>query len=308
MPKFGQSMSESVFYLFGRDPKSGEIKGPYGTGFFVCRDPDHPRTPLHVYAVSNWHVVCGDAGASIIRVNTRDRKSRLIELDPGEWTVPKDGDDLIAVDITDHVDSASDDIIGLEEDVFITPEVVKEFQIGTGEDIFMSGLFASHHGGNRNVPVIRFGNIAMMASEAAPVELETGGELPCYLVDTRSRSGFSGSPVFAFRLLGSDLTHLPYGFAKDAPGAGLIIGDEREYFWGLLGIHCGQYWDRVQVRTKRPWGRAESAGKNIQEGDELLIHSGMTIVIPAWRISQLLDQGDFEMKRKQREKDWEPKG
>jgi hypothetical protein len=79
----------------------------------------------------------------------------------------------------------------------------------------MCGLFVSHPGGERNVPVVRFGNLSMMATEAAPVELETGVYRACFLMDTRSRGGFSGSPVFPYRGPGGDLTGMLSGWKRD---------------------------------------------------------------------------------------------
>jgi len=124
------------------------------------------------------------AGASIIRVNTRNGKSRFIEYGPEEWHSPSNGDDLAVIDVSEKLDLVLDDVTGLYEDIFITPEAIKAFSIGIGEDAFMCGLFASHHGGERNVPVARFGNLSMMATDAAPVDLATGKRLACFLMVT----------------------------------------------------------------------------------------------------------------------------
>jgi hypothetical protein len=299
VPKIRRALPESVFYLFKLDPKSGKRRGPFGTGFFVIRPG---LGEPHIYGITNWHVA-RQQGASIVRVNTRDGKSRFIELDPSEWECPKDNDDLAAVDLTERM-KPEDDLLCLFEDMFITPEIIKDFDIGVGDDVFMCGLFASHHGGERNVPVARFGNISMMANSQAPIELETRAELPCHLVDTRSRSGFSGSPVFAYRISGTDLELIPYGWKRDMGKGGMVqIDSPKGRFWGLLGIHCGQFWDTVEVRTARR--KTEASGDPIKEGDKLLIQSGMTIVIPAWRIKQLLDLEVFEVARKKRDAELE---
>lgn len=301
MPKLG-SMSESVFYLFGLDPKTGKVRGPDGTGFFIARQANTRNSYVHIYAVTNRHLAAD--GASIIRVNTAgEKKSRLVKFEPIDWHYPDDGDDLAAIDVTDYIDPGVDNVIALYEDVFITPEIIKEFQIDQGDDTFMCGLFASHDGGLRNVPVQRFGNISLMPTADAPVRLQnTGAKLPCYLVDTRSRSGFSGSPVFSFRTRQSDINGLPYGWDRGAKANLNPIIPRNDFYWGLLGIHCGQFWDPVEVR-KEP---SESNASTIQDGDTIFIQSGMTIVIPAWRISHLLDSEEFELARKKREKEWEP--
>jgi hypothetical protein len=204
MPRIRQAAVDATFYLFRRNPQTGAIDGPWGTGFFVIRSSKIPTGHPHFYAVTNWHVAI-DAGASIIRVNTHDGKSRFIDYHPDEWKCPQTGDDLAAIDVTTELDPGNDQMIGLFEDMFVTQKEFESFSIGLGEDTFMCGLFTSHHGGERNVPVVRFGNLSMLATEAAPVELDAGASVPCHLVDTRSRAGFSGSPVFVFRGVGSDL-------------------------------------------------------------------------------------------------------
>jgi len=129
------------------------------------------------------------------------------------------------------------------------------------------------------------------------MELETKAKRPCYLVDTRSRGGFSGSPVFVYRQGQADLSWLPYGQFRPAD---LLTTRATDYFWGLLGIHCGQFWDKVEARkVKKPMPKGEH--EPIKEGDKLLIQSGVTIVVPAQRISILLDSEVFAMARRKRE-------
>ena len=303
MPRIRHALPEAVFYLFRLNPKETDkdgkplIDGPWGTGFVVMRGSRHPSGKPHVYGITNWHVAM-DLGASIIRVNTNDGKSRFIDLDPSDWIKAKDGDDLCAVDISEKIDLATDQLIGLYEDMFITPLVVERHNIGLGEDTFMCGLFASHHGGERNVPMARFGNIAMMASKDAPIELETQAMRPCYLVDTRSRGGFSGSPVFAYRMgQYSETNWVAYGEFRPAD---LLTTLATDYFWGLLGIHCGQFWDQVEARKVK---KKKTEHDPIMAGDKLLIQSGVTIVIPSHRISILLDSEAFAVARKKREFD-----
>jgi hypothetical protein len=71
-------------------------------------------------------------------------------------------------------------------------------------------------------------------------------------------------------------------------------------FIGLFGIHCGQYYDQVEVRVGAP-KRRERQGDPIHEGDKLFIQSGMTIVVPVWRITELLNLEVFETVRQERE-------
>jgi hypothetical protein len=77
---------------------------------------------------------------------------------------------------------------------------------------------------------------------------------------------------------------------------------------GLLGIHCCQFWENVEVRkveVRKETVAPERKGDPILEGDRLKIPSSMTIVMPAWRIVELLDSEPLEMARKEREKVWQ---
>jgi len=77
----------------------------------------------------------------------------------------------------------------------IAPTVRHERDIGLGDETFAIGLFRSHYGQQRNMPVIRVGNIAAMPEE--PIAAKYGKDfIEGYLVEMRSIAGLSGSPVF----------------------------------------------------------------------------------------------------------------
>ena len=204
MPTLRKELNDSVFYLYGRDPKTGKIVGPHGTGFLIARAGNTEWSTAHYYAISNWHVAV-QGGASIIRFNTKDGGFRHLECDPSDWLFMPDSDDIAAVDITADIREA-DQIFVQPEESFLTPDIIQEYEIGFGEDVFIVGMFAGHHGGDRNIPAARFGNLSMLANSDAPIKLENGSYRPSHLVDMRSRGGFSGSPVFIYRVPATDLS------------------------------------------------------------------------------------------------------
>jgi len=67
-------------------------------------------------------------------------------------------------------------------------------RIGIGEEVFITGLFTSHFGKKKNIPIVRVGNIAAMPDEPIKTKL---GLVEGYLIEARSLGGLSGSPVFA---------------------------------------------------------------------------------------------------------------
>lgn len=181
MPSLSPTLLQAAFYLFGINPKkTDQIVGPFGTGFIVARELKIAAPLEHYYAVTNWHVAIG-GGASIIRLNTRDGKTQLIEFDPAEWQYDPDIGDLAAIDITTHIDPNRDEVACFTEAAFVTEQFIVDYKLRLGTDLFMVGLFASHGGGSRNVPAVRFGNLSMLATPYAPVEQPHGRKLPSHL-------------------------------------------------------------------------------------------------------------------------------
>ena len=307
VPKLKPATVDCVFYLYRIDPKSGEKIGPCGSGFiYGLRSKELPGYK-HYYGITNWHIA-NELGASIIRLNTTDGKSRFINFEPEDWHFVPNGDDLAAVDLSNH-ERAGDQVSHYGDEGSVTPDMMKRFEIGIGEDVFMIGLFVDQHGGDRNTPAARFGNLSLLANEDSLIEQPNEIMRPSFLVDMRSRTGFSGSPVAVYRIPEADLSDLPSG------GPLPVRSLTNPYlpklkFIALLGVHCGSYYDPVEVRTAPP-KRKERLGDPIHEGDKLYIQSGMTIVVPAWRITELLDLEVFRMARQKqdanRREAWEKK-
>ena len=301
MPRVAPLILDSVFYLFEREPKEGEIVPPDGTGFIVGRTSAAGGGDTHYYAVTNWHLAC--QGSSVLRLNQRAGGSRYVETEPAEWQFFPGADDLAILDITDQVNVNDDEIACLLESMFVTKEIAREFLIGSGADTFMCGLFYSHPGPTeRNVPAFRFGNISMMPNDQALLDMETDGRCAAYLVDTHSRSGFSGSPVFVYQTYGADLSTFPMDWRRTERDHVMLAGGPTDRYVGLLGVHCGQFWDDVKFR-KPERAESERIGDVIREGETLEIQGSMTIVVPAWRITDLLDSEIFEMARQKRDDD-----
>lgn len=191
------------------------------------------------------------------------------------------------MDITDLLDPDHDDVTVLDAHMAVDQEYADQAEIGFGDDVFMLGMFANSPGDQRNAPVARFGNIARLPSDDALIAQETGAETPCYLIDMRSRTGFSGSPVFVYRTVTSDLRPLTDGGPISISGENTMLN--------LLGVHCGQYPERFEAK------RTEATGDPISEGDHLQGPSAMNVVIPAWRIFDVLDHPDLKAIRMERD-------
>ncbi len=78
----------------------------------------------------------------------------------------------------------------------LSEEVMRNENIGIGNEVFVTGLFKHHFGGRRNIPIVRVGNIAAMDEEE--VWTSEMGRIKAYLIEARSIGGLSGSPVFVY--------------------------------------------------------------------------------------------------------------
>jgi hypothetical protein len=147
--------------------------------------------------------------------------------------------------------------------------------MGPGDEVFMVGRFGTHEGRQRNTPVVRFGNISMMPWE--PVMHPRGYTVESYLVETRSLSGFSGSPVFVYHT-----PHTPY--PNNYPN--------REQGTWLLGVD----WGHLPIHEKVRWKDDRSL---VDENWIVDSNSGQMAVAPVWKLQELLDQDDLVVGRKE---------
>jgi hypothetical protein len=177
--------------------------------------------------------------------------------------------------------------------MFLTQDVIAKENIGVGDDVFMVGRFMDYDGGTTNRPAARFGNISVML---APIKQPNGRMADCYCIDLHSRTGYSGSPVFMYRL---PWQHLNEEEIKVFPADGALFSVEK--IFGLLGIHFAQFPEEWELRSApRPKG-AHDAASLITEGAYVKGLSGMSCVLPGWNILEVLNLPPLAHKRGQLE-------
>lgn len=301
MPRIPQNIFNGVFYLYRtpEEAKAGLNAG--GTGF-VVQYTGVGVFSTHYYGVTNHHVACRD-GFSVIRINTKDGGTDIIDLGPDQWEFLPGKYDVAAVPLT--LDSNLHEIAAVGTHMFEEPDSeirsMVASEIGVGEDVFMVGLFVDHDGVTVNVPSARFGNISMMPNPLATIEQSTGYKGISFVVDMHSRTGFSGSPVYVYRTFGSDLTDRLSGAEHEFES--LVIRDggplgssgrlrSKSYF-RLLGIHWGQFPERWELSEVSNIVESRRSGL-ITDGRYVEGMSGMTCVIPAWQILEVLDMPKFK--------------
>jgi len=152
--------------------------------------------------------------------------------------------------------------------------VISEKGIGVGDEIFITGLFRSHFGNERNIPIVRVGNIAMLKSEPI-LRQHPGGYIEAHIIEARSIGGISGSPVFInlppFRLV-DGVVHLRE------------CGEHIIYLFGLMHGH-------FDIRNLQDDAVIDDAGGGI--------NSGIGVVIPVEKIIETIEQPDFAADRRE---------
>lgn len=262
MPRIQDAILDCVIYLYPtrEDAEAGNAYG--GSGFLAgvagTRDPNR----YHLYAVSNRHVVL-DGGASVVRLNNMSGEFVVVELDPNDW-IPHDGPhDLAVAPIALYKKHRFKFV---DESSYLSESIIKEENIGEGDEIFMVGRFINHDGVQQNLPTVSFGNIAMMPRQPILHPVYDWPE-ESFAIELRSRSGYSGSPVFAY-------------VAPNAPRYKESETFGTKYAQWFLGVNWGALTQSTPVLTKH--------GIEHPEGLHSAISTGVNGIVPAWRLSELL--------------------
>ncbi len=251
---------------------SGEMS-LQGTGFLVGRTIEGTGQAFY-YLVTAAHVIQGISsidnfdGKVLLRMNFLDGNAYTVESDISNW---KFHPDEIEVDVAvlPNVSNLADvgDIQAIALEMFLNEQIRVENDLGLGDEVFLTGLFHNHHGKQRNIPIVRAGNIAAMPEEKVRTRM---GFIDAYLVEARSIGGISGSPVFLYQ--GIDRK-----YAKNT----IITGTgERASTFFLLGLMHGHY--NLDLLS-------EDAIDMDAKGREV-VNMGIAIVVPSEKILEVINQ------------------
>jgi len=295
MPRIPEKVVRSVFYLYESEEDARAGINPGGTGFIVDTginyDPSTKGFSLpHFYGVTNWHVACD--GFPVIRLNTVDGGIDVLDFNPDQWEFLPGKYDVAVIPLSSL--DRTHDVNSISTGLF-APKDYNPYYIG--DDVFMVGLFVDHAGETTNLPSARFGNISMLPNSRATIRQPTGYDGISYIVDMHSRTGFSGSPVFAYRTFGSDLTegsghrfeHIEIeNWDSDVNRSGRLKANTLFHF---LGIHWAQFPEEWEINRRQTAGTNEQAKRKglLLDGDVVEGLSGMTCVLPAWQILEVLN-------------------
>jgi len=223
MPRIEDRLLKSVIYLY-ESADAAEQGKPGGSGFLVGEPTEIPEA-VFLFAVTNAHV----AGPCPVVRTAGPRDKCVFVRKESDWYRHTDEDDVVVTPIGFAPKDARDFYLDyVPRDWFVTPEnfthashEVNDAQtgdlppslaadyanldyqplgwsFGPGEEVAMLGRFLGYDGADENKPAARFGHLAM--SSTVPIPHPWGLTQSSFLVECRSVSGYSGSPVFIYRV------------------------------------------------------------------------------------------------------------
>ena len=209
----------------------------------------------------------------------------VFEFEPHEWIWDRSvGHDVAVVPIQVTQDH-SVQLVGTP--LLVTREMREEHEITIGDDIFMIGRFMDDDGNKVNRPSVRFGSISIEEVTTSTEGLNKATSVWC--LDTNTRTGYSGSPVFVYR---NHTTDLLGRWDYDAPAGDLSKGHilmESKPLVLLLGIHQSQFPEWIDFETRQnPARKVSDEVVGAASESQIRQMSGMTLCAPAWALDDLM--------------------
>lgn len=267
-------LMKSVVFL-GIQTERGDFT-PIGTAFVLVHDYDEQIQ--FVFVVTAAHVVenlSSEAQARlVIRINKKDGGVGYIPTaGRPRLTHENPANDVMLISIA--IDPTVYDVIAVPGD---RAEIEKMREEGDGlfpgDTIAVTGVYTSHHGLVRNIPVLRTGNVAAIADE--PV-LTGRGYAVAHLIELRTIAGLSGSPVYQTMAPVRIKAGVMQTRIHDT-SLGTILGV-------LVGYHLIE--DSTDVISVPRSARPASADENQYSADER--NTGFGVVIPIERVFEMIE-------------------
>jgi hypothetical protein len=151
-----QEVRDSVVYVYDGDKL-------LGTGFLVGM-PEPSRHDQHwTYLITARHVIQG-AHNLRIRVNSRDNSVLWIAVASEQvWESDGPNSDVAAALLSIDRDRLNPMLVHIN--MIADRDYLERWDVGSGDDVVFAGLFRWAPGDAKNLPVIRFGQIARMNEE-----------------------------------------------------------------------------------------------------------------------------------------------
>lgn len=266
MPRVPVEYLHTAFFLYdsAEDAQRGVAQG--GTGFLVGVPLEDMPNAMVIYGVSNRHVVRD--GSSVVRLNLRDGGTDIIPFEPHEWHVHPDGDDLAIIHF--GIDDSRHACRWVDARIFVKQDDVgdQHAEVTVGDDVFQIGRFALLDEQDQNQPTARFGNVSTGLVKATG---RRGHAQESLGVEVHSISGYSGSPVFTMRNV------VGIGPVRRTPISVRLLG----VCWAHIPLD-----EKVMERIVRVQENGMRHDERVEQYVNL--NSGMDLVVPAWKLTELL--------------------
>jgi hypothetical protein len=235
---------------------------PLGTGFFIIIIYEGIQFE---YLVTCYHIIdlFHENEKIWIRINLKIGDSELKAFHKNDWLYDVKQD--IAI-LPCYFSIDTYDITHITQKDFATIDCEIYPDLFAGELTYLVGLFTSHYGGVRNIPIVRMGSLAAPLDE--PIYTNTG-YIKAYLVETRSIGGLSGSPVFLYYRL------------SDFPQQEHLL---ESYFLGMM---------RGRFNAK------EASDVVVGDSEADAINTGIGIVVPVDEIVKTLHHPNLVKQREE---------
>ncbi len=281
MPRIDKNLISCSIFLYRSVEEARTGYGWGGSGFLLgMRSTVHPAM-VHLYAVTNEHVVMD---TPVIRY--RDEEPVFCACE--DWIAHPSGDDL-AIRLLGLFPERDQSFV--DSDLILTCREMVVADIAFGDECVMIGRFIAPNGEQRAQPVVRFGNLSMFPEPIFQDFRAFNQE--SFLVDMRSLSGFSGSPVFVYWITPGVMSLVIPPRRED-----MVKGPRRDLMgekW-LLGIDWGH------MPLTQPV--LDESGHPVSEGWRFKVNTGIATVVPAWKLLDLLlDTEEVVKAREQQDKE-----
>ena len=261
---------------------------PVGTAFFAGFKDEGDKVG-GAYAITARHVIEHIAEHSVddlvlLRMNKKSGEFLYVRSPVKDWVFhPTDPSADIAVLQIGGAPSLDFSVCALSQDRIVSAETIAAEGLGIGDEVFIVGLFVSHYGTHRNIPLVRVGTIAAMPEEPVKVDWKDSA-IEAYLIEARSIGGVSGSPVFV---------HMGPVKVKDGR---VLFAQQRGGAWYLLGLVHGHF------NVKVP----DAVDEVIEDGlSRINVNTGLAIVVPIEKVTETLKHPLLSARREQMKKERE---
>jgi len=220
----------------------------------------------------------------ILRINDTKGSTKIITTEIKDWIFHPTDESVDAAVIPLTLPEDQFDAVAIMEEHALNDEKIKQDAIGSGDDVFFTGLFSFLRiEKQRNLPIIRTGIISLMPEEKVLLN-EKFKYAEGYLIEFRSIGGLSGSPAFIwtnnFRKVG-ETTHF-------GPPSG------KAFHWlGLVHGHWNTSESKVDFIDLFEEDSMDNDKRNV----------GIAFVVPANKILEIINRSDLKEQRSKAEKD-----